>query len=79
MLEQGMRTQKGLTEQILAKSRDIQLRDVLIVAVASSSSCCYPLQHCQLAACMIYIAADLGVRHLNNDRSSVTAEMKLFA
>jgi hypothetical protein len=60
MLEQGMRTQKGLTEQILVKkSRDIQLRDVLIAAEASSSSCCYPLQRCQLATCMIHIAADM--------------------
>lgn len=71
MLEQGMRTRKGLTEQILVKkSRDIQLRDVLIAAVASPSSCCYPLQRCQLTAYMAHIAADLYVRHLNNDPSS---------
>jgi hypothetical protein len=61
-----------MLEQILVKkSRDIQLRDVLIAAVASSSSYYYPLQRCQLAACMIHIVADLYVRHLKNDRSSL--------
>ena len=71
MLEQGMRTRKGLTEQILVKKK--QGHPVARRVNSSSGFPHHVAIHFSVAnwlLAMIHIAADLYVRHLNNDRSS---------